>query len=328
MSYKDDQETENEFSSQDHENGNGQTAGRNPNTSNNGKEDEQNTQNEPTADNPEHNWVFKTGYQLGLAGKENKLKETLDKYQAALKELGSTRDELIERSQDSISQSLHSIVLLTNLMRRLMDELEEDQMKLLNTLSVKLATVETYEGDPQTFWSEFKVDLKQAYTSHKDALSLVNEKLGEQLQNFKFQNSINRLEQELKNYIDSHVENLDQQIQLQLGFNKGESVASQISNLTGNGQENPIVAVASADPTSGLTPLVVKFTSKGSSQVKKGVISSYKWDFGDGSSSTSPDPIHTYIKKGKYTAKLTVSNNGVEHSKTVVIDVQDKASSS
>jgi PKD repeat protein len=34
----------------------------------------------------------------------------------------------------------------------------------------------------------------------------------------------------------------------------------------------------------------------------------YRWDFGDGQSSTLPDPVHVYQSYGSYTATLTVSN--------------------
>jgi PKD repeat protein len=34
----------------------------------------------------------------------------------------------------------------------------------------------------------------------------------------------------------------------------------------------------------------------------------YAWDFGDGGTSTEQNPKHTYIRKGLYTVKLTVTN--------------------
>jgi PKD repeat protein len=34
----------------------------------------------------------------------------------------------------------------------------------------------------------------------------------------------------------------------------------------------------------------------------------YKWDFGDGATSTEQNPIHMYIQRGTYTVKLTVTN--------------------
>ncbi|MET0416162.1 MAG: family 16 glycoside hydrolase, partial [Actinoplanes sp.] len=48
-------------------------------------------------------------------------------------------------------------------------------------------------------------------------------------------------------------------------------------------------------------PLTVAFTGSRSGGV------SYKWEFGDGGTSTSPDPRHTYARVGTYTAALTVT---------------------
>src|SRR6185369_15242176 len=35
----------------------------------------------------------------------------------------------------------------------------------------------------------------------------------------------------------------------------------------------------------------------------------YRWDFGDGTSSTAANPSHTYSTAGAYDARLTVTNN-------------------
>ncbi|HII92149.1 MAG TPA: PKD domain-containing protein [Methanosarcina sp.] len=63
------------------------------------------------------------------------------------------------------------------------------------------------------------------------------------------------------------------------------------------------VAAFSASPTSGKAPLNVKFTDTSIGTPKK-----WKWDFGDGTTSTSQNPTHKYSKAGKYTVKLTVTN--------------------
>ena len=59
----------------------------------------------------------------------------------------------------------------------------------------------------------------------------------------------------------------------------------------------------SATPTSGNTPLAVAFDD-----LSSGTIDSYSWNFGDGGSSTSQSPSHTYIAAGSYNVTLTVSN--------------------
>jgi beta propeller repeat protein len=62
-------------------------------------------------------------------------------------------------------------------------------------------------------------------------------------------------------------------------------------------------AAFSASPTSGKSPLNVKFTDKSTGSPTK-----WKWDFGDGISSTKQNPTHKYSKAGKYTVTLKVTN--------------------
>ncbi|AKB82584.1 cell surface protein [Methanosarcina barkeri 3] len=62
-------------------------------------------------------------------------------------------------------------------------------------------------------------------------------------------------------------------------------------------------AAFSASPTSGKTPLTVKFTD-----TSAGTPIKWKWDFGDGTTSTKQNPTHKYSKAGKYTVTLTVTN--------------------
>jgi len=52
----------------------------------------------------------------------------------------------------------------------------------------------------------------------------------------------------------------------------------------------------------------------------------WKWDFGDGSSSTKQNPAHSYSKAGIYTVSLTVSNSNGTDSKTVTLSVVQKGS--
>jgi len=67
------------------------------------------------------------------------------------------------------------------------------------------------------------------------------------------------------------------------------------------------VAIASATPTSGVQPLDVSFSSAGSMD-PEGQPITYSWDFGDGASSTSANPTHTYTQPGQYVVRLTVSD--------------------
>jgi hypothetical protein len=56
-----------------------------------------------------------------------------------------------------------------------------------------------------------------------------------------------------------------------------------------------------ARPMLGLPPLVVQFTDH-----SVGDIQTYSWQFGDGETSTLPEPVHTYDDLGHYTVTLTV----------------------
>jgi len=73
-------------------------------------------------------------------------------------------------------------------------------------------------------------------------------------------------------------------------------------------ENQPPVARASATPTVGEAPLLVNFDSSGSSD-PDGVITASTWDFGDGNSSTSPNPAHTYATPGTFVATLTVTDD-------------------
>ena len=62
-------------------------------------------------------------------------------------------------------------------------------------------------------------------------------------------------------------------------------------------------AAFSASPASGKAPLRVQFTDRSTEAP-----TAWRWSFGDGTYSTSRNPVHTYSKDGKYTVSLTVRN--------------------
>ncbi len=64
-------------------------------------------------------------------------------------------------------------------------------------------------------------------------------------------------------------------------------------------------------PLSGKAPLKVTFT-----ETSKGSPTSWKWNFGDGKSSTEKSPTHTYSAAGTYTVKLTATNAAGSSTKT------------
>jgi PKD repeat protein len=61
----------------------------------------------------------------------------------------------------------------------------------------------------------------------------------------------------------------------------------------------------SADVLRGLAPLTVNFQNLSSGQIDTST-----WSFGDGSSSSTTNPAHTYSNPGVYAVTLTVSNSG------------------
>lgn len=67
----------------------------------------------------------------------------------------------------------------------------------------------------------------------------------------------------------------------------------------------PPTADFSGDPTSGSFPLIVNFTD-----LTAGAVTEWKWYFGDGITSSTQDPSHTYQNSGNYTVSLALSGPG------------------
>ena len=84
----------------------------------------------------------------------------------------------------------------------------------------------------------------------------------------------------------------------------GVSKIRRIRFVSGN--QAPI-AVGSANPAAGPSPLAVTFSSAGSSD-PEGQTLTYAWTFGDGGTSTAANPSHTYAQPGLYSARLSVSD--------------------
>jgi PKD repeat protein len=65
----------------------------------------------------------------------------------------------------------------------------------------------------------------------------------------------------------------------------------------------PFVTSFTMNPTNGLVPLTVQFTDTSTGQP-----TTWLWNFGDGSSSDTQNPIHTFNSPGSYNVVLTTSN--------------------
>src|SRR5439155_14656519 len=77
----------------------------------------------------------------------------------------------------------------------------------------------------------------------------------------------------------------------------------------------PPTANFAASPSSGQAPLAVQFTDQST-----GTISSWDWNFGDGSThSSTQNPVHTYNSAGSFTTTLTVTGTGDSNSKSLTI---------
>jgi len=64
-------------------------------------------------------------------------------------------------------------------------------------------------------------------------------------------------------------------------------------------------------PVSGTVPLTVDFTS-----LLPGALPALLWDFGDGNTSTDPNPSHLYETVGHHTVSLTAANGGGSNTET------------
>jgi PKD repeat protein len=88
---------------------------------------------------------------------------------------------------------------------------------------------------------------------------------------------------------------------------EGEPVeGSPVEGQPVEGQvDTPPVANFTADPTTGVTPLSVKFTD--SSVAGSSAITRWSWSFGDGTTSAQQSPTHVYTTPGRYGVTLTVT---------------------
>jgi PKD repeat protein len=85
--------------------------------------------------------------------------------------------------------------------------------------------------------------------------------------------------------------------------------AACVPPATGGDSNLRPTAITAANPTSGQAPLLVQFSSAGTSD-PDGFIESYEWDYGDGGTSIAQHPVHTYLTGGTFTATLTVTDDG------------------
>lgn len=101
-------------------------------------------------------------------------------------------------------------------------------------------------------------------------------------------------------------------VSLTVTDNDGAMDSSTTTATIGIGNQAPI---ANANgPYNGTVGNPVQFSSNGSSD-PDGTITAYDWDFGDGTTETGANPVHTYTTAGSYNITLTVTDdNGARDS--------------
>jgi PKD repeat protein len=77
----------------------------------------------------------------------------------------------------------------------------------------------------------------------------------------------------------------------------------------------PLTATAAGSPSTGNAPLSVSFTGSATGGTAP---YSYSWNFGDGTTSTTQSPSHTYSAAGTYTATLTVTDSAAKTATSTV----------
>ena len=97
------------------------------------------------------------------------------------------------------------------------------------------------------------------------------------------------------------------------------TVIKSEKNSVNNSNIPPIISI-NVSNFSGSAPLTIYF--RGNASDPDGYITSFKWDFGDGSSDNKKDTYHTYKTAGSYIATFNVTdNNGSNSTKTIQINV-------
>ena len=102
------------------------------------------------------------------------------------------------------------------------------------------------------------------------------------------------------------------------GLSSSETIEISVNEI----ENTPPVAKATASPQSGYAPLEVSFRGDASEDDKG--IEAYFWDFGDGNTTNSKNPSHTFTDAGTYTVELSVRDNEGQTQATTIEIVVDQ----
>ena len=96
--------------------------------------------------------------------------------------------------------------------------------------------------------------------------------------------------------------------------------------ILSNSSNNAPIA-SSGGPYSGVVNQSVNFDASGSYDPDEGdSITSYRWDFGDGTTGEGISAEHTYSSEGNFTVNLTVTDsNGGQKTDTTYVNISSQA---
>jgi len=104
------------------------------------------------------------------------------------------------------------------------------------------------------------------------------------------------------------------------GLNSSWSPALIVTVSQAESGEIPPVADVNVLSNTSASQIIV-FNASGSYDID-GVIVSYQWDFGDGTTGSDVSPEHVYENPGEYTVTLVITdNNGNTYSKTMIVNI-------
>jgi len=109
--------------------------------------------------------------------------------------------------------------------------------------------------------------------------------------------------------------------------NGSNSSWSPVLNVTvSQAESGEIPPVADVNvPSNASANQIIVFNASGSYDID-GVIVSYQWDFGDGTTGSGVSPEHVYENPGEYTATLVITdNNGNTYSKTMTVNIASES---